>query len=36
MNGGWHAWLRLLAVQGTWNYERMLGVGMGYAADPLL
>lgn len=36
MNGGWHAWLRLLAVQGTWNYERMLGVGMGYAAEPLL
>lgn len=28
--------LRLLAVQGTWNYERMLGVGMGYAAEPLL
>jgi PTS system mannose-specific IID component len=27
---------RLLAVQGTWNYERMLGVGMGYAAEPLL
>jgi mannose/fructose/N-acetylgalactosamine-specific phosphotransferase system component IID len=26
----------LLAVQGTWNYERMLGVGMGYAAEPLL
>ncbi len=36
MNGGWHAWLRLLAVQGTWNYERLLGVGMGYAAEPLL
>jgi PTS system mannose-specific IID component len=28
--------LRLFAVQGTWNYERMLGVGMGYAAEPLL
>ncbi len=27
---------RLLAVQGAWNYERMLGVGMGYAAGPLL
>jgi mannose/fructose/N-acetylgalactosamine-specific phosphotransferase system component IID len=26
----------LFAVQGTWNYERMLGVGMGYAAEPLL
>jgi mannose PTS system EIID component len=36
MNGGWRAWLRLFAVQGTWNYERMLGVGMGYAAEPLL
>lgn len=36
MNGQWQALLRLFAVQGTWNYERMLGVGMGYAAEPLL
>ena len=36
MTGTWRALLRLLAVQGTWNYERMLGVGMGYAAEPLL
>ena len=36
MTGKWRALLRLLAVQGTWNYERMLGVGMGYAAEPLL
>src|SRR5262249_2656364 len=36
MTGRWRALLRLLAVQGTWNYERMLGVGMGYAAEPLL
>ena len=36
MNGGWRALLRLFAIQGTWNYERMLGVGMGYAAEPLL
>ncbi len=36
MTGKWHALLRLFAVQGTWNYERMLGVGMGYAAEPLL
>lgn len=36
MNGRLRAMLRLLAVQGTWNYERMLGVGMGYAAEPLL
>ncbi len=36
MTGGWRALLRLMAVQGSWNYERMLGVGMGYAAEPLL
>jgi PTS system mannose-specific IID component len=36
MTGQWRALLRLFAVQGTWNYERMLGVGMGYAAEPLL
>ncbi len=36
MTGGWRALLRLMAVQGTWNYERLLGVGMGYAAEPLL
>jgi PTS system mannose-specific IID component len=36
MNGKLRALLRLFAVQGTWNYERMLGVGMGYAAEPLL
>lgn len=27
---------RLSAVQGSWNYERMTGVGMGHAAEPLL
>jgi PTS system mannose-specific IID component len=36
MTGRLRALLRLFAVQGTWNYERMLGVGMGYAAEPLL
>jgi mannose PTS system EIID component len=36
MNRRWQALTRLFAVQGTWNYERMLGVGMGYAAEPLL
>jgi PTS system mannose-specific IID component len=36
MNGRWRSFLRLLAVQGAWNYERMLGVGMGYAAEPML
>lgn len=36
VHGRRRALLRLLAVQGSWNYERMLGVGMGYAALPLL
>lgn len=27
---------RLLTVQACFNYERMLGVGLGYAAEPLL
>lgn len=36
MNGQRRALLRLLAVQGAWNYERMIGVGMGYASQPLL
>lgn len=36
VHGRRHALVRLLALQGTWNYERMQGVGMGYAAEPLL
>ncbi|HET7602234.1 MAG TPA: PTS system mannose/fructose/sorbose family transporter subunit IID [Gemmatimonadales bacterium] len=36
MKGTASARRRLLAVQGAWNYERMLGIGMGYAAAPLL
>ncbi len=36
MTGVLHALLRLFTVQGTWNYERMLGVSLGYAAEPLL
>lgn len=36
MRGTGQALFRLFAVQGAWNYERMLGVGMGYAALPLL
>ncbi len=36
MTGRWHAFVRLLAVQGAWNYERMLGVGVGYASEPLM
>jgi PTS system mannose-specific IID component len=30
------AYLRLLFVQSSWNYERMTGVGLGFAATPLL
>ena len=30
------ALVRLFAVQGSWNYERMLGLGLGYSALPLL
>lgn len=36
MTGKGRALARLLAVQGAWSYERMIGVGMGYAAEPLL
>ncbi|HSB53809.1 MAG TPA: PTS system mannose/fructose/sorbose family transporter subunit IID [Gemmatimonadales bacterium] len=37
MRGGTaRALWRLCAVQGAWNYERMTGVGMGHAAEPLL
>ena len=36
MKGRTRALLRLLAVQGAWSYERMTGVGMGYASQPLL
>lgn len=28
--------LRLFTVQGSWNYERMQGIGMGVAEEPLL
>lgn len=27
---------RLFAIQAGWNYERMMGVGFGYAAEPML
>lgn len=30
------ALLRLLAVQASWNYERMSGIGVAHAAEPLL
>jgi len=36
MTGVVRAFLRLLAVQGAWNYERMTGIGLGYAAEPML
>ena len=36
MTGKLRAFLRLLAVQGAWSYERMLGVGIGFAATPIL
>lgn len=36
MTGTIRASLRLLFLQGAWNYERMIGVGMGFAAQPLL
>ncbi|HEU4829891.1 MAG TPA: PTS system mannose/fructose/sorbose family transporter subunit IID [Gemmatimonadales bacterium] len=36
MKGRRAALRRLYAVQGAWNYERMLGIGMGHAAEPLL
>lgn len=29
-------YLRLLAVQGSWNYETMLGNGIGFCAEPAL
>ncbi len=36
MTGVVRAFFRLLAVQGAWNYERMTGIGLGYAAQPML
>jgi PTS system mannose-specific IID component len=31
-----HAWLRSFAVQGSFNYERMVGIGLAYVMEPLL
>ena len=28
--------LRLLAVQGAWNYETMVGNGIGFCVEPAL
>lgn len=36
ISGAGRAFLRLFAIQGAWNYERLTGIGMGYAAEPLL
>jgi len=36
VKGSARALIRLMALQGAWSYERMIGVGMGYAAEPLL
>ena len=30
------AFLRLLTLQSSWNYDRMIGIGMGVAEEPLL
>jgi len=30
------AWLRLFAIQGSWNYERMQGAGAAWAIEPML
>lgn len=30
------AWLRLFGIQASWNYERMVGLGVGVAMQPLL
>lgn len=36
MNPEFRAWCRLLTIQASWNYERMSGVGLGHATEPLL
>jgi len=30
------SWMRLLLVQASWNYERMVGVGVAFASEPML
>ncbi len=29
-------WLRTLLIQASWNYDRMIGIGMGYASEPMM
>lgn len=30
------SWLRTLLIQASWNYERMIGVGVAFASEPIL
>ena len=30
------AWLRLLTVQASWNYYRLVGIGVAFSSEPLL
>ena len=34
--GMMRTWLRTLLIQASWNHDRMLGVGVGHALEPLL
>lgn len=36
MAGALRSWMRLFMVQGSWNFERMIGVGLAHAMEPLL
>ncbi len=31
-----NSWMRTLLIQASWNYERMIGIGVAYAIAPLL
>lgn len=30
------SWFRLLLIQGSWSYDRMIGVGVAFSSEPLL
>ncbi len=30
------AWFRTLLIQASWNYDRLIGVGVGFATEPLI
>ncbi|UCD23353.1 MAG: PTS system mannose/fructose/sorbose family transporter subunit IID [Gemmatimonadota bacterium] len=30
------SWLRILLLQASWNYERLVGVGLAFSSEPLL